>query len=44
MSTPGPMPEALQRINYMTGMGWTVETVSAVDAEIEALPVASRAR
>ena len=28
----------------MTGMGWTVETVSAVDAEIEALPVALRAR
>ena len=28
----------------MTGMGWTVETVSAVDAEIEILPVALRAR
>ena len=28
----------------MTGMGWTVETVSAVDAEIEALPTALRAR
>ena len=28
----------------MTGTGWTVETVSAVDAEIEALPVALRAR
>ena len=28
----------------MTGMGWTVETVSAVDAEIEALPAALRAR
>ena len=30
----------------MTGMGWTVETVSAVDTEIafEALPVAVRAR
>ena len=28
----------------MMGMGWTVETVSAVDAETEALPVASRAR
>ena len=28
----------------MTGMGWTVETVSAVDAEIEALPVALCAR
>ena len=28
----------------MTGMNWTVETVSAVDAEIEALPVALRAR
>ena len=25
-------------------MGWTVETVSGVDAEIEALPVALRAR
>lgn len=25
-------------------MGWTVETVSAVDAEIEALPVKLRAR
>ena len=28
----------------MTGMGWTVETVSAVDAEIGVLPVALRAR
>ncbi len=28
----------------MSGMNWTVETVSAVDAEIEALPVALRAR
>ena len=28
----------------MTAMNWTVETVSAVDAEIEALPVALRAR
>ena len=28
----------------MTGMGWTVETVSAVDAEIEALPAMLRAR
>ena len=28
----------------MTGTGWTVETVSAVDADIEALPVALRAR
>ncbi len=28
----------------MTGMGWTVETVSAADAEIEALPAALRAR
>ena len=28
----------------MAGMGWTVETVSAVDAEIEELPVALRAR
>ena len=28
----------------MMGMRWTVETVSAVDAEIEALPVALRAR
>ena len=28
----------------MTGMAWTVETLSAVDAEIEALPVALRAR
>ena len=31
-------------MRYMTGMNWTVETVSAVDAEIEALPVALRAR
>ena len=28
----------------MEGMAWTVETLSAVDAEIEALPVALRAR
>ena len=28
----------------MTGMEWMVETVSAVDAEIEALPVKLRAR
>ena len=28
----------------MAGMAWTVETLSAVDAEIEALPVALRAR
>ena len=28
----------------MIAMNWTVETVSAVDAEIEALPVALRAR
>ena len=28
----------------MAGMEWTVETVSAVDAEIEALPVKLRAR
>ena len=28
----------------MIGMEWTVETVAAVDAEIEALPVALRAR
>ena len=28
----------------MTGMVWTVETLSAVDAEIEALPVGLRAR
>ena len=28
----------------MAGMGWTVETVSAVDAEIEELPAALRAR
>jgi len=27
-----------------TGMAWTIETLSAVDAEIEALPVALRAR
>ena len=31
-------------MRYMSGMGWTVETVSAVDAEIAALPVALRAR
>ena len=28
----------------MVGMKWTVETVSSVDAEIEALPVKLRAR
>ena len=28
----------------MIAMNWTVETVSTVDAEIEALPVALRAR
>ena len=28
----------------MVGMNWTVETVSSVDAEIEALPVKLRAR
>ena len=28
----------------MSGMNWTVETVSAVDAEIAALPAALRAR
>ena len=28
----------------MAGMAWTVETLSAVDAEIEALPVGLRAR
>ena len=31
-------------MRYMAGMEWTVETASAVDAEIEALPVALRAR
>ena len=31
-------------MRYMSGMGWTVETVSAVDAEIEARPVKLRAR
>ena len=31
-------------MRYVSGMGWTVETVSAVDAEIEALPVRLRAR
>ena len=31
-------------MRYMSGMGWTVETVFAVDAEIEALPVKLRAR
>ena len=31
-------------MRYKFGMGWTVETVSAVDAEIEALPVALRVR
>ena len=31
-------------MRYMSGMNWTVETVSTVDAEIEALPVALRAR
>ena len=28
----------------MAGMTWTVETLSAVDAEIEALPMGLRAR
>ena len=28
----------------MPGMGWTVEIVAAAEAEIEALPVALRAR
>ena len=31
-------------MRYMLAMNWTVETVLAVDAEIEALPVALRAR
>ncbi len=31
-------------MRYMNGMAWTVETLSAVDAEIESLPVALRAR
>ena len=31
-------------MRYMSEMNWTVETVSAVDAEIGALPVALRAR
>ena len=31
-------------MRYMLEMDWTVETVSAVDAEIAALPVALRAR
>ncbi len=31
-------------MRYIAGMGWTVETVSSVDAEIEALPVKLRAR
>ena len=31
-------------MRYMIAMNWTVETVLAVDAEIEALPVALRAR
>ena len=31
-------------MRYMSAMDWTVETVSAVDAEIAALPVALRAR
>ena len=31
-------------MRYISGMGWTVETVSAVDSEIEALPAALRAR
>ena len=31
-------------MRYMAEMDWTVETVSAVDAEIAALPVALRAR
>ena len=31
-------------MRYMSGMGWTVETVSGVDAEIAGLPVKLRAR
>ena len=31
-------------MRYIAGMTWTVETVSGVDAEIEALPVKLRAR
>lgn len=31
-------------MRYIVDMEWTVETVSAVDAEIEALPVKLRAR
>ena len=31
-------------MRYISGMDWTVETVSAVDAEIAALPLALRAR
>lgn len=31
-------------MRYIASMEWTVETVSAVDAEIEALPVKLRAR
>ena len=31
-------------MRYIVGMNWTVETVSGVDAEIEALPVKLRAR
>ena len=31
-------------MRYISSMDWTVETVSAVDAEIAALPVALRAR
>ena len=34
----------VQMMRYTSEMDWTVETVSAVDAEIAALPVASRAR
>ena len=31
-------------MRYIANMDWTVKTVSAVDAEIEALPVKLRAR
>ncbi len=34
--------EAIQRIRYIADMTWTVETVSGVDAEIEALLSSSR--
>ena len=36
--------ERTLRKRYIGGMAWTVETVSGVDAEIEALPVKLRAR